>query len=51
MLSPILINLERLVVVILAAVAFLLAILSFRGKNYDTLMRIVTLLSRPGPCI
>lgn len=31
MLSPILINLERLVVVILAAVAFLLAILSFRG--------------------
>eukprot|EP00092_Neocalanus_flemingeri_P095852 GFUD01121965.1.p1 GENE.GFUD01121965.1~~GFUD01121965.1.p1 ORF type:complete len:455 (-),score=108.00 GFUD01121965.1:152-1516(-) len=31
MLSPILINLERLVVVILAAVAFLLAIVSFRG--------------------
>jgi hypothetical protein len=31
MLSPILINLERLVVVILTVVAFLLAILSFRG--------------------
>jgi len=31
MLSPILINLERLVVVVLAVVAFLLAILSFKG--------------------
>jgi len=31
MLSPILINLERVVVVVLTAVAFLLAILSFRG--------------------
>jgi len=31
MLSPILINLERLVVVVLAGVAFLLAIVSFRG--------------------
>ena len=32
MLSPIFINIERLIVVLLTTVAFLLALVSFRGK-------------------